>query len=110
MKPAQPDLPPPTGTFLVERYLNAAAAEGLPEAVARVADACAGPGHVRYLHSTFLPSEDTCFCVFEADSADAVRAVNAEAGFTVDRISDARVMFDAPPATPPVPDHRGDTS
>jgi hypothetical protein len=113
----------PTGTYLVERYLTAAAAEALPDAVARVAGACAGSGlgHVRYLHSTYLPSEDTCFCVFQAASADAVRAVNAEADFVVDRITDARVMFDAPPdamtpdamttdARTPRPDQRGDTS
>jgi hypothetical protein len=110
VKPPPSDAAVPTGTYLVERYLTAAAAEALPDAVARVAGACAGAGHVRYLHSTYLPSEETCFCVFQAASADAVRAVNAEADFVVDRITDARVMFDAPPiARTPKPDQRGDT-
>jgi hypothetical protein len=102
----------PTETYLVERYLTAAAAEALGDAVARVAGVCAdsGPSHVRYLHSTYLPSEDTCFCVFQAASAEAVRAVNVLADFAVDRITDARVMFDAPTnARTPNLDQRGDT-
>lgn len=112
MKPPPPDSALSISTYLVERYLTAAAADALPDAVARVAGACAdaGPGQVRYLHSTYLPSEDTCFCVFEADSAEAVRAVNAAADFAVDRITDARVMFDAPPAArTSTHDQRGDT-
>jgi Protein of unknown function (DUF4242) len=109
VKPPQPDPAVQTGTYLVERYLTAAAAEALGDAVARVAGACAdsGPSDVRYLHSTYLPSEDTCFCVFQATSAEAVRAVNVLADFAVDRITDARVMFDA--ARTPMLDQRGDT-
>ena len=67
---------------------------------------------VRYLHSTYLPSEETCFCVFEAASSDAVRAVNVAANFPIDRITDALVMYEAqpPPANlnqPRSPDERG---
>jgi hypothetical protein len=84
------------GLYLVERYLAAAAADGLPDTIARLAEACGRSGRrVRYLHSTYLPSEDTCFCLFEAGSPEAVRAVNAAAGFTVDRITTAVVMYDA---------------
>lgn len=88
-------------TYLVERYLTAAAADRLPEAVHLVVDACAASGsaatRVRYLHSTYLPSEETCFCVFEAASSDAVRAVNVAANFPIDRITDALVMYEAQP-------------
>lgn len=111
MKPATPEQ---RGLYLVERYLAMAAADGLPDAVARVAAACAASGdHVRYLYSTYLPSEDTCFCLFEAVTSEAVQAVNATAGFAIDRITGARVMFDAASssAAPTArPLHRRDSS
>jgi hypothetical protein len=87
----------PGSTFLVERYLPTAAISGLAESVARVAIVCAesdgGRSQVRYLQSTYLPSEDTCFCLFQADSSDAVRAVNAAGQFALDRITAAVVVF-----------------
>ncbi len=100
-------VPPGGSTYLVERYLSAAAAAGLASSVARVARGCLersglGPGvpSVRYLHSIYLPAEDTCFCVFQAASAEAVRAVNAAADFALDRVSDAILMFAGEPAPP----------
>jgi hypothetical protein len=82
--------------YLVERYLAAPDAADLPAAVTRLARAChataGSAAPVRYLHSTFVPADDTCFCLFQAASSDAVRAVNAAAGFGFDRISDARVI------------------
>ena len=91
----QPSAP---GLYLVERYLATAAAESLPTAVARLAALCDGtpPGldRVRYLHSTYLPSEDTCFCLFRASSSDAVRALNDAAGLAVDRVTPAVVLHD----------------
>jgi hypothetical protein len=112
VKPTTSDPAPPGGLYLVERYLGAAAADALPAAVARLAELCAasapGATPVRYLHSTYLPSEDTCFCLFRAASTDAVRQVNGLAGFTVDRITEAILMFDARPATEQ--DQRGDQS
>jgi Protein of unknown function (DUF4242) len=111
VKPAAPEQ---CGIYLVERYLAVAAADGLPAAVARVASACAASGdQVHYLHSTYLPSEDTCFCLFEAVSTEAVRAVNAAAGFAIDRITGALVMFDAAPSSVARSSgqlHRGDSS
>jgi hypothetical protein len=87
--------PQPGGLYLVERYLAASAARQLPAVVARLAGFCSdSAGGVAYLHSTLLPTEDTCFCLFRASSGDAVRAVNADAGFRVDRLTDAVLMFD----------------
>ena len=84
-------------TFLVERYLSASATSGLADSVARVARLCGdseSSGHgVQYLQSTYLPSEDTCFCVFRAASADDVRAINGQAEFPFDRITAALLLF-----------------
>lgn len=94
---------PTSSAFLVERYLPATAADGLAASVARVASLCTdqdgiGTG-VQYLHSAYLPSEDTCFCVFRAASADDVRRVNGDASFAFDRITDAVVLLPEPAPT-----------
>ena len=102
----------PGRAFLVERYLSPAAAEDLAASTARVARLCVdsdltGTG-VRYLYSAYLPTEDTCFCLFRAGSSDAVRAVNDRAHFALDRITDAALLVcvEDPPATFPNPgDH-----
>ena len=90
-----------TAAFLVERYLPAAAVAGLADSVARRSRDCdeagVGAARVRYLQSTYVPAEDTCFCLFGATSADAVRAVNVAAAFALDRVTDALVLFDCAP-------------
>jgi Protein of unknown function (DUF4242) len=95
--PPTPAADPDRNAFLVERYLPAAAANGLAASVARVALLCTDPEDaglgVQYLHSAYLPSEDTCFCLFRAASADAVRRVNGEGDFAFDRITDAVVLL-----------------
>ena len=82
---------------MVERYLPAAAAAGLAASVARVVSLCSDDEDpslgVQYLQSAYLPSEDTCFCVFRAMSADDVRKVNGKANFPLDRITDAVVLL-----------------
>ena len=87
-------------TFLVERYLPSPSQAGLAASVARVVQACAesacDDNEVRYLHSTYLPAEDLCFCVFQAPSVAAVQAVNEAAEFTINRITDAVAMHPAP--------------
>jgi hypothetical protein len=86
----------PDPVYLVERYLAAPGAADLAAAVTRLALAChattGSAAPVRYLHSTFVPADETCFCLFQATSSDAVRAVNVTARFGFDRISDARVI------------------
>jgi Protein of unknown function (DUF4242) len=92
---AEPDRE--ASTFLVERYLPPAGAHELAASVARLARLCAEPepaGHgVEYLNSAFLPGEDTCFCLFRAASAEAVREVNRQADFALDRVTDALLLF-----------------
>lgn len=41
---------------------------------------------VRYRRSIFLPDEETCFVLFEAESADAVRAAAQLAALPCERI------------------------
>jgi hypothetical protein len=94
----------PSSVFLVERYLPPMAAENLAASVSHAARLCtlsAEPGaapEVGYLHSAYLPTEDTCFCLFRATTADAVRALNDEAGFALDRITAAILLYPTSPA------------
>ena len=82
---------PPTNLFLVERYLPATNLEVLSATVRRVADACAtrrdAGVDIHYVHSIYIPAEDTCFCVFRAASAAVVRDANDALTFRIDRIS-----------------------
>lgn len=45
---------------------------------------------VRYLRSTFVPSESHCMCLFEANSAETVREVNEAANIPFKRIVEAQ--------------------
>jgi hypothetical protein len=93
-QPARSDTP--QRAYLVERYISPATADELVGSTARTADLCADRDHiaagVQYLYSAYLPSEDTCFCLFRAASSDAVRAVNDHADFALDRITDAELL------------------
>lgn len=44
---------------------------------------------VKYLRSTFVPAESHCMCLFEADDAETVRAVNEAAKIPFTRIVEA---------------------
>lgn len=48
---------------------------------------------VRYVRSTFVPRDEVCFHVFEADSADDVRRVADALGIVLDRVAEAREGF-----------------
>ena len=85
--------------FLVERYLPPAAVATLPASVARLASVCASSGlGVHYLQAAHLRDDDTCFCLFRAPSAEAVRLANAAANFPFDRITEAHLLDCSSPA------------
>jgi hypothetical protein len=42
---------------------------------------------VRFLRTIFVPEDETCFYLFEASSAGAVREVGARAALLFDRVS-----------------------
>ena len=69
--------------YLVERYLPGRDRAWLESALARIPR---GRREVTYLGSTYLPSDDSCLCRFEADSADEVRDANEVAGVPFARI------------------------
>ena len=42
---------------------------------------------VRYLRSIFVPDDETCLCLYDAVSMEAVREMSARAGLELERIS-----------------------
>ena len=78
------------GFYLVERYVPGATQDDLAAAAARVAAAAAELSAdgicVRYLGSSFVPGEETCFCEFEAASSEAVEWANERAGLAFAQI------------------------
>ncbi len=65
--------------FMVERDLSGISMAALA-AAQRAAIARTEGTEVRYVRSTFAPSDGRCFCLFEGPSADAVQQVNDAAG------------------------------
>jgi len=103
--PTPPDQGWSRTAFLVERYIPPSEVEVLAASVGRVARLCADSSRdanaVEYLHSVYLPTEDTCFCLFLAPSPDLVRVVNDEADFALDRLTAAVLLFAGQPTVRP---------
>src|ERR1044072_8102866 len=76
--------------FVVERYRSRSDSEGLRAIAERLAAGArlASPGaSVRYVHTIFLPEDETCLHLFEADSEADVRAVARRACIEIDRLA-----------------------
>ena len=77
-------------SYLVETYVpgtqeqDARAAGRRAQAAARKLSRCGAS--VRYVRTTFLPGDETCFHVFEAASSDAVADACRLAGLETPRI------------------------
>ena len=80
--------------FLVELYVARSDDEAVTAAVTRAcaaADALRESGAaVRYVSSIFVPEDETCFLLFEAPSAAAVRELAGRAALLCERIAEAR--------------------
>jgi hypothetical protein len=79
--------------FLVESYLPdlANAHDEAPNSARRAAELAREDGVAfRYLRTTLLPADETCFHFFEAASIAVVEAAAARAGLACDRIVEAR--------------------
>ena len=70
-------------TYLVERYLPGRNRAWLEDALARLRTQRRRAAH---LGSTYVPADDSCFCRFEAETADDVRDANEIAGVPFARI------------------------
>ena len=79
--------------FLAERYVSTANPELARLDAARASAASRAPTEsgetVRYLGSTLIPSDETCFALFEAASAEEVRRLLERASLPYDRIVQA---------------------
>jgi hypothetical protein len=86
-------------SYLVERYVPSAQLDDLAAAVERTAHLslqAARTDGPRYLSSTFLVSEETCLCRFEAADPEAVAELNRQADFPFDRIVEALDLLARP--------------
>ncbi len=79
--------------FMVERDLKGIAMNDLAaaqKAAIATAETMRGEGAgVRYLHSSFVPSDGRCMCFFEGRSAEAVKALNDRAGLPYSGVTEA---------------------
>ena len=71
--------------YLVERYLPGRDRDWLEAALARLPKARG----VAYLGSLYVPSDESCFCRFEAADAESVRDANELARVPFARIVEA---------------------
>ena len=91
--------------FLAETYTprgdGGPAAPGADEAV-RAAGQASQPGApVRFLGAILVPAEETCFWLYQAPSADAVRAAMTSARLRPERITPAVSIRPSDPALSP---------
>lgn len=81
------------GEFLVECYASAVPPEGVRRSAARAHAAAEELAHegtpIRYVRAIFVPADETCFFLYEADSADVVREAVRRAGLSYERVSES---------------------
>lgn len=79
--------------FLVELYVSRTEPLAAEQGAARarlVAEQLTREGTpVRYVRSIFVPEDETCFHLYEAASADAVRAAAERAALPFERVAEA---------------------
>ena len=86
--------------FLAETYTPRGAPAPCPGDIALAAQQVRGHGaQVRFLGAVAVPEEETCFWLYQAPTADAVRAAMTAAGLRPERITEAVAI--PPPAPAP---------
>ena len=82
--------------YMVERNLPGFTSDQLPAAAGAAKTTTARMTEegtpVRYLRSTFIPSEEKCFCLFEGPSQGAVEEANDRAGLPYERVYEAEFI------------------
>ena len=80
-------------TFLVEHYRPGRDVAQLSSSIARIQEIAAEMERagkpVRYLSATIVPNDESCFCLIEAASEEAVSDVYGRADVPFERISAA---------------------
>ena len=77
-------------SFLVEAYTPHAGIDEIEARASSAAEAISRDGRqVRYLRSIYVAEDETCFHLFDADSADLVRQVSEHAQLDPQRIVEA---------------------
>ena len=80
----------------MERHLPGFTTDALPGAAGsakETTEAMTGEGTpIRYLRSTYIPSEEKCYCLFEGPSAEAVEEAQRRAQLPFDRIYEAEFI------------------
>jgi hypothetical protein len=92
--------------FVAEQYLPASGADAavkLAGAARRAAEQLTSEGTpIRFVRSIFIPEDETCLHVYQADSVETVRTAVARASLPLDRVAEAIVnagaVDDRPPA------------
>lgn len=79
--------------FIVEQYLPGVTLSQVITTAERAKLASArfssGGTAVRYLRTTYIPEDESCFCLFDGPDADSVRKVNELAEIPFERIVEA---------------------
>jgi hypothetical protein len=79
--------------YIVERYLPGITTDQLTAAAGRAKSTTAEMTKegtpVRYLRSTFVPTEEKCTCLFEGPSPEVVKKANERANIPFVRIQEA---------------------
>jgi hypothetical protein len=72
--------------FLAELFSEAHDVDGRARLIARAREAAARSGEVRFVRSFFVPDDEMCFFVFEAESAALVARLAEQAALPIDRV------------------------
>lgn len=72
--------------YLAERYLAESTRGGLARDTARIRSAAKKVRHLRFVQTLYMPGDETCFFLFEGESAELVGRAAELAGIAVDRV------------------------
>jgi uncharacterized protein DUF4242 len=72
--------------FLAELFTEAGDRDGRSALIQRARDQAEASVDVRFLRSIFIPADEMCFLVFEAESVAAVSRFAEQAALPIDRV------------------------
>jgi hypothetical protein len=91
--------------FLVELYVSCTESNGADLTIAHAhsaaAELTAAGTPVRFLRSIFVPADEMCLFLFEADSIDAVREAAHRASLPFDHVAETASIPTSPEITQP---------